>query len=474
MCLIFLFGAIVYAQVDIDEIDFNIIDGKIQKNAFLKAYKECNGMYKGKKLTQKELEIVLKRHMEWQNVYRDDISEKYTLFGIVDSKTVPPKSKEAKQDPRRANLCGADLRGIELIDLYSPKQNLMLAIFSGAKLDGAHLQGWFHYSDFAGASLTGANLSRAHLYDSNFKAANLNGADMSDAQLGRTNFEMASLQDSNLYDASLSVANFQDAILHRANLSSALIDNTNFNNAEMNWAHFDQPTFFEPKHLPEIGSISQAKGLWLLYFRSNPEQLVALREGMKRIGNRDKERQITYAIKNSEIDNLQRHAWEVVDDGFGGLLTFISEMIEAKFNWLLFNSTTMWGLHPSRAILMIFEFIPLFAVIYFIALIKSGCHGIWKQWDKDRLPPEIGTDEPIRLLLKGRKAILVAMYFSLLSAFRIGWREFNVGNWISRIQQNQYVLVGSGWIRTVSGIQSLVSVYLLAIWVLTYFGRPFE
>jgi len=26
----------------------------------------------------------------------------------------------------------------------------------------------------------------------------------------------------------------------------------------------------------------------------------------------------------------------------------------------------------------------------------------------------------------------------------------------------------------VSGIQSLLSVYLLAIWLLTYFGRPFE
>lgn len=32
----------------------------------------------------------------------------------------------------------------------------------------------------------------------------------------------------------------------------------------------------------------------------------------------------------------------------------------------------------------------------------------------------------------------------------------------------------TGWARTVSGIQSLLSVYLLAIWALTYFGRPFE
>lgn len=30
-----------------------------------------------------------------------------------------------------------------------------------------------------------------------------------------------------------------------------------------------------------------------------------------------------------------------------------------------------------------------------------------------------------------------------------------------------------GWARRVSGFQSLLSVYLIALWVLSYFGRPF-
>jgi hypothetical protein len=29
-------------------------------------------------------------------------------------------------------------------------------------------------------------------------------------------------------------------------------------------------------------------------------------------------------------------------------------------------------------------------------------------------------------------------------------------------------------VRVVSGLQSLVSVYLIALWLLTYFVRPFE
>jgi hypothetical protein len=67
-----------------------------------------------------------------------------------------------------------------------------------------------------------------------------------------------------------------------------------------------------------------------------------------------------------------------------------------------------------------------------------------------------------------------SLYFSLLSTFHIGWREFNVGSWMVRMQPREYTLRATGWVRMVSGIQSPLSVYLLALWILTYFGRPFE
>ena len=65
------------------------------------------------------------------------------------------------------------------------------------------------------------------------------------------------------------------------------------------------------------------------------------------------------------------------------------------------------------------------------------------------------------------------LFFSILSAFHLGWREFNVGNWIASVQSREYTLRATGWVRSVSGVQSLVSMYLLAIWALSYFGRPF-
>jgi hypothetical protein len=71
-------------------------------------------------------------------------------------------------------------------------------------------------------------------------------------------------------------------------------------------------------------------------------------------------------------------------------------------------------------------------------------------------------------------ALHSAAQFSLLSAFHIGWKDFNVGSWITRLQSREYTLRATGWMRVVSGAQSLLSVYLLAIWALTYFGRPFQ
>ncbi|OGR31021.1 MAG: hypothetical protein A2139_08490 [Desulfobacca sp. RBG_16_60_12] len=47
-------------------------------------------------------------------------------------------------------------------------------------------------------------------------------------------------------------------------------------------------------------------------------------------------------------------------------------------------------------------------------------------------------------------------------------------SWTSRIQMREYILRATGWPRSVAGLQSLLSVYLPALWVLTYFGCPFD
>jgi hypothetical protein len=69
-------------------------------------------------------------------------------------------------------------------------------------------------------------------------------------------------------------------------------------------------------------------------------------------------------------------------------------------------------------------------------------------------PPSIRRERSVR-------ALRISMYFSLLSASRVGVRDINVGSWIARLQSREYLLYGTGWVRTIAGIQSLFSVYKL-------------
>lgn len=117
----------------------------------------------------------------------------------------------------------------------------------------------------------------------------------------------------------------------------------------------------------------------------------------------------------------------------------------------------------------------MFPFFYVVALRQRREDGIWRIWSDERVRKDLGADkpEPIRHEAWWR-TVRHALYFSILTAFHIGWRDVNVGNWIARMQPREYTLRATGWVRTVSGIQSLISVYLIALSVLTYFGRPFE
>ena len=66
----------------------------------------------------------------------------------------------------------------------------------------------------------------------------------------------------------------------------------------------------------------------------------------------------------------------------------------------------------------------------------------------------------------------VAMFFSLMSAFNIGFRDFNFGRWLRLLTRAEFDIKAVGWARVVAGWQSLISLFMLALWVLTYFGRP--
>lgn len=272
----------------------------------------------------------------------------------------------------------------------------------------------------------------------------------------RTNLKGAVLWHANLEGAYLGAANLEGTYLGAANLEGADLWNANLKEA-----------LYEPQSgtLPEILGLRSAKNLEMMRFEKSPHALEDLRREFKKVGYKEQERQITYAIKRSEHLNARERG----------------DLIEPFFNYVFFDLPVVYGLRPGQALWILVSLIPGFALFYGVAIWKHfRHHGLYRLWPQERIETRGNEAEMAdavkleRLPRDWRHALRYAVYFSVLSAFHIGWRELNVGNWISRLQFGTYTLQATGWVRTLSGLQSLISVYLLAMWALTYFGRPFE
>ena len=72
------------------------------------------------------------------------------------------------------------------------------------------------------------------------------------------------------------------------------------------------------------------------------------------------------------------------------------------------------------------------------------------------------------------RLLRISLHLSLLNSFQIGWRDLNIGLWITYFQTHQYFFHTRGWLRKMGGLQSVLSFYMFILWLLTQFGRPFE
>jgi uncharacterized protein YjbI with pentapeptide repeats len=382
---------------------------------------------------------------------------------LVDAKLVEADLKGAKLS--RANLIGANLENAALHDAdlsnaEMSKVNLSGAFLNPANLSGARLpESFLANANFSGADLTRAsfyasNLTNAAFIGANLRDANFASANLTEADLSRTDMSRAVLINANLQDAYLRDANLSAANLSGANLSGSYMAGVNLSGTNLSGADLSE-ALFEPATVPPVASFQGVRGLDKLWWDTSPHSLVLLRHAFKEAGLRQQEREVTYAhLKWQRAKN-------------GGL--------EGAFQYVLFELTTKWGMSPARAFWVLLGLIPVFALLYLLPIYRPSEQGaVWRVWDKDRTQSDKGQDAPEQLISRDYRLAVYALFFSVLSAFHIGWRELNVGSWITRLNPYEFTLRGTGWVRTVSGVQSLISVYLLALAVLTYFGRPFE
>jgi hypothetical protein len=378
------------------------------------------------------------------------------------------------------SVAGLRLSQISEIASAAPSDNPGLADLSSTSLNYVNLDdvdlrwAWFIGAHLHGALLVKANLSHARMIRAELKSAYLNNTDLSDADLSYADLSDAELFDANLSGANLTGAHLKGALLIRATLDYAHLNGPDLEDADLTGTSVAH-TIFEPKSIPsDFRALAGLKGLQSLTYDTNPDALTTLRKRFKDDGFRDQERKITYAIKRRQA--------ELAGTGILGYVEYL-------FNRVFFDLTCQYGMSSGRPLQLVVALWLLCSFVYLIFFIhlakRSGLY---------LMPsPEFGKDEkehataPQRIrwqhgysrglrsrVLQELRLLRTAMFFSLMSAFNIGFRDINFGRWLRLLTKREYDIKAVGWARPVSGLQSLISVYFIALWVLTYFGRPFE
>jgi uncharacterized protein YjbI with pentapeptide repeats len=417
------------------------------------------------KPTNEELQRVLSDHKAWLN--ESEFSSK-----------------------GRANLCNVNLSGAKLNNANLRFAELNNADLSRAELNNADLAfAELNNANLGGAKLNNADLTSARLNNADLRFAELNKANLSGARLNSADLTLAELNNADLSFARLNNADLGGAKLNNADLSFARLNNADLRGAELNNADLISAELkdskianitltkaaYAPASAPPDSYVAGITGLSSVTFpvAGSETGLVQLRDLLQKAGLRDLEREATFAIESGRTASALK-SWRENLPGAA----------EGAFRYVAFELTTGYGLWPGRALLLIAALWVLLIPIYAWPVWRSKraptASGIYRIWPKDRVEVREGQptlDNPARIeRLHGvvPAAMCWAAYFSLLSTFQIGFREFSVGTWLTRAQPRNFALESTGWVRTVSGVQSLLCVYLLAMWLLTYFGRPFQ
>ena len=363
-------------------------------------------------------------------------------------------SKEA--GAARAIFCNAVLRGVDFSN-----SNLNYANFEGADL--SHGTFLIERTNFSNAKLRCVNFRAANLAFATFKNADLFGAVFDYSDLSWTTLKYANLWNSSLREARLTHANLQNA----------------------KYLPVSQPS---KNYLSGIIGLDRLE-LSTTSGKVDPTAATQLRELFREVGLRQSEREVTFSIEHGPafaiLNSCPPTSW-VVDDpkGVRQLPCSPWSSLDAVVRFLFFEVTTKWGLSPGRALLILGFLIVMMTPIYAFAILAargSRAHtGIFRIWSEKRIISEEGkfsvaTEEKVeRIEASIGLALVWGLYFSASSAFYLGWRDVNVGTWIARMQFREYTLRALGWVRLLSGVQSIISIYLVVIWALTYFGRPFQ
>jgi uncharacterized protein YjbI with pentapeptide repeats len=344
---------------------------------------------------------------------------------------------------------------------------------AGVKLSGKNLRSSRYSNTTAvGAQFDGADLTGASLFSVVFSGAAFNRADLKNADVFGSDLSGADLTEADLTNAVLTDTSLRRSVLIRTNLAGAQIDGS----ADLEEADY------EPKQNPAPENIAMAKGLGTLKWKVNSGPIYALRKSFLEAGFTAPARQLTAAIHRHDQKPLEK---------------------------FLFDWTCEWGANWLRPLKIGCLLCVFCTFVYWVGMHFATRSGLYLTATGQRITTSAGKEHTFkidlgsvrpstssdqleldfpperqivthergprrRLMARELNGLGTAFLFSLMSVFNIGFREFNFGRWIRTLQPREFDIRARGWMRSVSGVQSLLGVALLALSLLSYFGHPFD
>lgn len=427
----------------------------------------CRVPWNNKELTQIELDAELQQHARYLATIPAPTAERTGPYRSVltripervaaDTATPLPPSQNGEPVPvpdvGRADLCGARIKGLT---------------FRGADLRYSRLMGArIELSDLSGVNLSWAYLERAGLSENHASSAvprpgRAYNADFRGALLYDNDFAGWYFADSDMRFVDAARNDMSNATLDGVSLAGSTLRDMNMKNSNLSRAKFGHNLLsIKPGDLPLLATLRDAEGLTSLHRNTDTlSTLWQMREGLRQAGLPASAAEVGYAAqalphRDSGQDLSSKQYFE--------------DEAKAIFLGLPYG----YGLRPERAFLIGGLMIPLFSSLYIYSLFEAArgrTKGIWLKFRPiDDNAAKLYT--PVLLSNRNANPYLIGIWFSILSAFRIGWRDISVGEWIARLQTADYSFHSDGWVRTVSGLQSLLSVYLLTLVVASYLSR---
>lgn len=407
--------------------------------------------------------------------------------------------QSGKKGEGQANLTNAEFKDVNLVPVGLEYLNLDYAEMSGISLNEVNLFASLHHANLSGASLTytklfalseNINLNGASFYKAEI-AGTLSKADLRKATILDSNFMIAKAQSadkSEFLSASLAFADLSGAVINNSNFPNVLFGGANLTDAKVWGGDWTDALLqltdvtrlaFEPSKVPDTRSFAGAKNLEFITYSTSPDAVTTLRKNLKDNGFDDAQRKITYAIKHRQ-NELRR------EQGAENWYKYAYYYL----NLVFFDWTVGYGMRPERALIIIFYLWLVFAVVYALFIHFPGRSGIflvknrvWKSVTLTaamrvrprRIPPTARGWKYAWLWLKSEwRVSRISLYFSALSALHLGYNDLDLGRWLQMLTKREYELRPKHWSRSLAGLQSLISFYLIVMWALTEFINPFD